>query len=641
MTARPRRALRTTALGLVAITACLAATVLPVRPAGAAGVTTHAWMALEAIDEVTDADLKALLVANAPYVRSGAHFPDSGYALTNQYGEEAHWQRFHDAYADQILTKPCGDLAAPNGPCAKQIAFLMGMIGHGIGDEVWDWLFEPNVADLEEYYTPSSLAGQANEGGAELQMDLVAIADFAQPTDHIVAFPSHSDILAAFAAVGFTQVDGNALNLGQIAMNVVHDVEAGWAPTHIDELHDEMPWMSHNLVRGPGGVAFAATAIAGEWNAMWGRLNGDQPPTSVSITYPADGQRRVPATGWNRSIQPGSARGRGGAKTRVAAVLTYARPYDGSAGTVSSQLPAGAMTLVETDGGEPVALQSGWPRSVPYGPDAGERMIGLQPAADLAPCTWYTASITAELKDANDEPVVPMSWDFRTGADGGDTPGADGGRCPDDPYTADENFARAVLADVVDQEASDDDLEEITYDFDRGTSRRSFVGSLLASDELRRAVVTRSFDHNLDRAPDPSGLAYWSTKLKTISIPEFESRLIGSAEIYRNAGSTNAGYVTLLYQLVHGRDVDPSGLAYWTGKLDRGLRRESLAKQLLTSPESARRTVGQAYVDLLGRTADAGGLAYWSGVLQRGGDPRPLWQQLILSNEYNTRAQAG
>ena len=92
--------------------------------------------------------------------------------------------------------------------------------------------------------------------------------------------------------------------------------------------------------------------------------------------------------------------------------------------------------------------------------------------------------------------------------------------------------------------------------------------------------------------------------------------------MYRKAGSTNRGYVAALYPLVHGRDVDPSGVAYWTGKLDRGLDRGTLAKMLLTSHESARRTVAQSYQDLLDRAPDPSGWTHWTGVLERGADPR-------------------
>jgi hypothetical protein len=627
---------RWTAGALLALLATVgAALVVPGPKAEAAGVTTHAWMAADAVAKVTDPQLKALLQANSEYVRVGAHFPDSGYALSNQYGEEAHWQRFHDAYLAQILTHTeCTDLTAVHGPCAPRIAFLMGMAAHGMGDEVWDWLFEPYSADLNEYYTPADLGGYANTGGAETQMDLAAVADYGQSTAPLLAFPDHGDILAAFSAVGFTDVNDDALNLGQAAMGVVKKAEAAWAPTHIADLHEAMPWMSHNMVTAPGGVEFAGTAIAGEWNALWGRLLGDQPQTSISITYPADGQRRVPATGWVRSHQPGSSPGRGGARTRVMAVMTYSRPYVGSAGTVSNELPAGSMTVEERDSHTPVSAASGWPRSVPYGSDAGEHAIGWEPAGELAPCTWYTASVTANLVDARNLPVVPTSWDFRTGTD------AASHRCDDDPYTPDERFGRQATDDVLDRSATVDELDGLTYQLERWGSRRGWVTDLLGSAEERQRLVTEAFAHYLDRAPDPSGLAYWSTKLQTISLPSFQASMAASDEIYRKAGSTNAGYVAALYQLVLGRSPDPSGAAFWTARLDAGVGRRSLAVQLLTSPEAARNTVAAAFATFLDRAPDPSGKAHWTAVLVRGADPRDLWRSLLLSAEYDRRAQA-
>jgi hypothetical protein len=606
---------------------------LPSAPAGAAGVTTHAWMAREAIDKVTSPQLKALLNANKQYVRAGAHFPDSGYALSNTYGEEAHWQRFANALTAQIQTHTeCTDFTAIHGPCAPLVAFLMGITAHGMGDEVWDWLFEPNVPDLDEYYVPEDLGSYVSEGGAETQMDLVAVADFGEPTSLTVSFPNHTDLLAALTAAG-TNVPDSQLSLGQVAMDVVHKAETAWAPTHIDDLHKAMPWMSHNMITAPGGVHYAATAIAGYWDSMWGRLLGDQPQTKVSVSYPAADQRRIPATGWVRDHSPGSARGRGGARTRVTASLTYARPYNGSGFPVTQELPEGSMTLVERDTETPVAAASGWPRSAPYGADAGEHTIGFEPAADLNPCTWYTASVTSNLIDADGKAVAPYSWDFRTGTD------ADGNRCDDDPYTPDENFARKVTGDLFDRTATETELQQVGYTFARGRTRKAYAKDQLGSLEERRQLVTAWFQHVLDRDPDAGGLAYWSKKLQTISLPEFQARVIGSDEVFRKAGSTNAGYVAALYPLVHGRDVDPSGAAYWTHRLDAGLSRIGLARMLLTSHEAAQRTVVQAYEDLLGRTPDASGKHYWTGVLERGADPRDLWTSIILSAEYDRRAQ--
>jgi hypothetical protein len=59
---------------------------------------------------------------------------------------------------------------------------------------------------------------------------------------------------------------------------------------------------------------------------------------------------------------------------------------------------------------------AGYPRSVPYGPDAGEHLIDVQPAHDLTPCTWYDVTVSAAtpLADGTGQPVTPYTWGFRT-----------------------------------------------------------------------------------------------------------------------------------------------------------------------------------------------------------------------------------
>lgn len=606
-------------------------------PAGAAGVTTHAWMALEAIGRVQDPQLRALLQANREVVRSGASFPDTGYVPGNQYGEEAHWQRFHDAYLAEILARPdCGDLTAPTGPCAASIAHAFGAMAHGMGDQVWDWLFEPNSPDLDEYYSHPDFGSFSGEGGQELTMDLVAVGDFGQSTDPLASIPNQQTIVDAFAAVDFDQVDGGALTLGAVGIRVAQRAQGIWVPRHLEALRSEMPWMSHNLRTAPGGVDFAAVAIAGQWDSAWAGMVGERPATEVSITYPADGQRRIPATGWDRRIQAGSNRDGGGARTRVAAVLTNARPFlplASSPGPYSSAVPTGAMRLIERDSGDVVPDRAGFPRTVPYGGEAGQHVIAVQPAADLEPCTWYRAEVTAAVLDARGEPVVPRSWEFRTGADGA------GSRCADDPYTRDENFVRAVVADLLDRPATEQELVAATFAFDRGTERRTFTRATLDSLEHRELLVDEAFQRYLGRGVDPAGLAYWAEQLRRISIPQLHARLLASPEVFRKAGGTNAGYVAALYPLVHGRAVDPSGLAFWTGRLDRGQSRASVATAQLTSRESARRTVVAAYDDLLGRAPDQRGLDHWTAALQRGASPQAIWEAIISSGEYDRRAQ--
>ena len=56
----------------------------------------------------------------------------------------------------------------------------------------------------------------------------------------------------------------------------------------------------------------------------------------------------------------------------------------------------------------------GYPRIVPYNPEAGEHVVAFQPAGDLAACRWYRVETTRALVDSRGHPVLSASWRFRT-----------------------------------------------------------------------------------------------------------------------------------------------------------------------------------------------------------------------------------
>ena len=107
------------------------ALVLPVS-AWANGQTTHVWIAEEALRSLEAGELKSLL--SSPELRdpllNGAMFPDGGYAVSDHYGELAHWEPFQQAYLQWIR-----DTFPPpwdEGDAAPHVAFLMGLAAHGL-----------------------------------------------------------------------------------------------------------------------------------------------------------------------------------------------------------------------------------------------------------------------------------------------------------------------------------------------------------------------------------------------------------------------------------------------------------------------------------------------------------------------------
>ncbi len=403
-------------------------------------MTTHAWMAEEAIQHVESPELKEILEAQSLTLMSGAQFPDSGYAPGLGYGETAHWEDFTDAYAAHIGAKAeCqGTLAEPNGPCAQLVAHLMGTAAHGMGDEMWDWLFEPTMADHGE--NPSSTSRSrvddqpgfselgSGPGGAELQegliaaehgamanplgnligsseyaMDVVAINDHGR-THWSPLPPPIQDIQAVYASLGqpvqaYELIAGHAYVNAALAGERLSIVEA-------QSVRNDFGYSAAHMKTDPGGVDHTAKSIAGYYDSVWKKLNGGNPAPKIAQITPAPGSDGVPVRWQPAKTQPGPFPDRGGARNRIFAALSNAVDAD----TLTPQ----TFRLLDSDG-NPVPALDGFPKAGPYGSDSGTHSMLFYPAVDLEPCELYTAEITTGLLNRKGKSLAaPYRWSFKT-----------------------------------------------------------------------------------------------------------------------------------------------------------------------------------------------------------------------------------
>ena len=83
--------------------------------------------------------------------------------------------------------------------------------------------------------------------------------------------------------------------------------------------------------------------------------------------------------------------------------------------------------------------------------------------------------------------------------------------------------------------------------------------------------ITRLYYAFFQRAPDQSGLTYWSTHRRAgTHLDVVASAFAGSSEFQHTYGSlTNRQFVDLVYKNVLGRSADPQGATFWTNQLDR------------------------------------------------------------------------
>ena len=326
--------------------------------AGAAGETTHAWMAERAIGYVADPQLKALLSAHTLEVQSGAAYPDTGYwvdgyvpdSISRDFGEESHWEPFVNDYVAHVRAKKrCGALVNPLGLCAGLIAHLMGVAAHGMGDEVWDWLFEPRVTDFGEdagrnFFAPGNPGAPLDSSrlpagnplddvssSIEYAMDEVAISAHARWLSPNTTPPPVSDLVAVYRR-RHGKVKSEHILAGHAVSAAAMALERAVAPEEGPRIQNkDMPRSAATFVTAPGGVDFSARAIAGYYDALWRKLVA--PATAIPkvvATYPPDGARGVPVVWQPAKTAPGPATG--GGELRVWAALGHAVAPDSLTG---------------------------------------------------------------------------------------------------------------------------------------------------------------------------------------------------------------------------------------------------------------------------------------------------------------------
>lgn len=164
------------------------------------------------------------------------------------------------------------------------------------------------------------------------------------------------------------------------------------------------------------------------------------------------------------------------------------------------------------------------------------------------------------------------------------------------------------------------------------TSRQTFGADALADAALDGTTATGSTRHLAEatrlyrayfgRPPEAAGLLYWSGRMAGGLTSAEVGRLFGGTPEFRATygTSSNAAVVDEAYRNTLGRAPEPTGLAYWTGRLDQGLARWKMIHGFARSPEFVGRERVHVGITLMtwvleGRTPDA---------LELDGNPRSL-----------------
>lgn len=125
---------------------------------------------------------------------------------------------------------------------------------------------------------------------------------------------------------------------------------------------------------------------------------------------------------------------------------------------------------------------------------------------------------------------------------------------------------------------SDQELNGFWVPYFRGAP--SFLASIrgiVSSQEARQVRIQGFYQRYINRSVDPTGLQTWQEFLASGQDDSFiQASIVGSEEVYANAGGTPQSWVTRLYQLVLNRDPVGGEEALWVNTLtaDPGAKRQ-------------------------------------------------------------------
>ena len=310
----------------------------------------------------------------------------------------------------------------------------------------------------------------------------------------------------------------------------------------------------------------------------------------------------------------------------------------------------------------------------PFDIEAVQHIYGTQAAEDAAPVRWARGpggSLITTGDDAENLITGLVIRDVVHGNGGGDFIQTLGGDDEITPGAGDDvvfggGGVDVLIAGALRQQAEiavrragqgTVALPDGTDSFAEIETIRFLDGDLVLGADGAAGQVFRLYGAALGREPDPVGLAHWTSALRSgaVSLPGAVAALTGSAEFAGSYGTlSDAGFVSLLYANVLGREPDAAGLAFWTDAMRAG---RSQAEVLLSFSESAEyraRTDGafaggvwiadaeavevlRAYVAVLDRLPDAGGLAGWIAAREAGLGQLDLVKHFVNSAEFQSR----
>ena len=217
------------------------------------------------------------------------------------------------------------------------------------------------------------------------------------------------------------------------------------------------------------------------------------------------------------------------------------------------------------------------------------------------------------------------------------------------PFTRDQFLGHAVGPDrtltmTVNGAATDALGNWMLHDHDNiviRLDRRPTAGTgdvalqIAHSAEYYLHLVHDFYEDFLGRAPDESGLAYWTESLRQgLPVAQAESLFLTTPEYVVRMGGTGAAWVDAIYRDLLGRGTDAGGRAYWQSQLAGGTDPTGVAHALAAGVERWGLRIGEWYAEHLGRAPSRAEADGWVAQALAGTDVEDLEAAFVGSAEY-------
>jgi len=174
-----------------------------------------------------------------------------------------------------------------------------------------------------------------------------------------------------------------------------------------------------------------------------------------------------------------------------------------------------------------------------------------------------------------------------------------------------------------------------------GMSRAQVTQIFTQSAEYRANLINATYQLDLGRSPESGATDNWLRVLQAgLSEEQFSASLLASDEAYARSGNQPDAWLKFVYEVALVRNPGSGELGSWLSYFQSGVTRQTVAFDIVHSPEAHAQEVITAYQQILGRSPEPSGLMGWTAVMNRGLTMSQLIAALASSDEYYD-AQAG